>query len=102
MANPRTHRGQIETPQLSLEVRQRPSLEDPLLTGALKLKGELPCKRDLNPGDQITVTVSDADGQIFATGIFEATVPAMKEIRLPQVGPVGIERVNVAEYDQEA
>jgi hypothetical protein len=92
---------QTRAEQLSLEIVQRPELENPMLAGSLRLKGEIPVRRDLNPGDQITVTVADADGTIFATGLFEATVPAWKEIRLAQVGPVGLERVNIAEYDEE-
>lgn len=98
----RTRAGQIEaTSQLSLDVRQRPSLEDPLLTGSLKLKGDLPVKRDLQVGEQITVTVADADGIIFATGLFEVGAPGFKELKMRDVGPIGLERVHTAQYDPE-
>lgn len=88
---------------LSTEVRQRPNLEDPLLIGTLKLKGELPIKGNLHPGEQITVTVANADGEIFASGIFELKPPGFKDVTGgPGVGVIGMERAHVAELDHDA
>lgn len=97
----RTEQGTFLDP-LSTEVRQRPSLEDPLLIGSLKLKGELPLKGNLHPGEQLTVQVADADGQVIASAIYEVKPPAFKDVKMAGVGVIGMERAHTAELDQDA
>jgi hypothetical protein len=89
------------TSQLTLEVRHRPNLENPILVGSLKLKGEIPIRRDLNAGEQLTVQVADADGEIIATGLFDVGPPQFKDVKMSGVGVVGMERASVAEFDPE-
>lgn len=86
-------------PQLiSLEVRPRPELEDPLLVGSLKLKGEMPVRKDLNAGQQVTVQVADADGVVICSGLFEVGLPNFKDVKMNGVGVIGTERVHGAKY----
>jgi hypothetical protein len=96
----RTQQGTFLEP-LSTEVRQRPNLEDPVLVGCLKLKGEIPIKGNLHPGEQLTVQVANADGQVICAGIFELVPPAFKDVKIKGVGVIGMERVHTAEYDPE-
>lgn len=86
---------------LSTEVRQRPNLEDPVLVGSLKLKGEIPIKGNLHPGEQLTVQVADADGNVIASGIYELVPPGFKDVKVKGVGVIGMERAHTAEYDPE-
>lgn len=86
---------------LSTEVRQRPNLEDPVLIGSLKLKGEVPIKGNLHPGEQLTVQIANMDGEIIATGIYELTPPAFKDVKVKDVGVIGMERAHTAEFDPE-
>ncbi|MDP2712327.1 MAG: hypothetical protein Q8O56_14005 [Solirubrobacteraceae bacterium] len=82
--------------QLSLVVLPDPSLTaDAYIAGGLKLAGELVCPQDLNAGDEITVTVADADGTVIAQGTARATVPAFREI-MDRDEVVGTERINRA------
>lgn len=102
MARTRNTQGTFLDP-LSTEVRQRPNLEDPLLIGTLKLTGELPIKGNLHPGEQLTVQVASADGQVIAAGIYELIPPAFKDVDGgPGVGVIGMERAHTAKLDQEA
>lgn len=90
--------------QLSLDVRQHPNAEqrgDGFLTASLKLQGALPLGRDLNPGDDLMVTVSSADGEIIATGTFETGPVGFAPISDKTAGVVGLERVHKAKLDPE-
>lgn len=100
MAEPR--QTEVQAQLLSLEVRHRPELEDPLLVGSLKLKGDLPVRQDLHTGAQLTVQVANADGEVIASGVYEVGLPSFKDVKMSGVGPIGTERVHTATYDKEA
>lgn len=100
MADPKQTETQAQL--LSLEVRHRPDLEDPILVGSLKLKGELPVKRDLHTGAQLTVQVANADGEVIASGIYEVGHPNFKDVKVKGAGPIGTERVHSATFDADA
>jgi hypothetical protein len=100
MARTRETQGTFLDP-LSTEVRQRAELEDPVLVGSLKLRGEMPIKGNLHPGEQLTVQVADADGQVIAIGIYEIVPPAFKDVKIRGVGVIGMERAHTAEFDPE-
>lgn len=93
---------EVQPQLLSLEVRHRPELEDPILVGSLKLKGDMPIKQDLHPGAQLTVQVANADGEVIASGIYEVGLPSFKDVKVKGVGPIGTERVHTATYDDSA
>lgn len=83
---------------ITLEVRQRGDLEDPFLVGALRLSGDMPVKKDLNAGEQVTVQVAGADGDVIASGLFEIGLPAFKYVKMGGVGIIGTERVHTAKF----
>lgn len=87
--------------QLSLEVRHRPGLEDPYITGSLKLKGEVPVRQDLHAGQELTVQVCNADGEVIASGIFEVGLPGFKDVKAKGAGIIGVERVHAAKFQEE-
>lgn len=85
--------------QLSLEVQAHPEMDnEPWLVGSLKLKGDVPVRRDLNTGDRLTVQIVDADGQVVGSGIAELDLPKFKHIKGRGVGLIGIERAHTAEF----
>ncbi len=90
----RTPKGQktLDHTALSLDIHLRSTIEDPVVRGSLKLTGALPVTKDLNDGDEITVTVNGPDGEQLA-------VP--KHLRMPQVGIIGVERVHTATYQPD-
>lgn len=98
---PEPRQGDLQGSLLSLEVRQRPELEDPILVGSLELKGAIPVKRDLHAGQQLTVQIAGPDGEIVATGIYEVGLPGFKDVKMRGVGVVGTERVHKAKYDAD-
>ena len=83
---------------ITLDVRQHPDVEDPFLVGSLKLKGDLPVKKDLHTGDRLTVQVAGPDGGVIASGVFEVGLPAFKPITQKGVGLIGTERVHSADF----
>lgn len=62
-------------------VRPEGHVPAPLLGGNLKLKGELRCDLNLEHGDELTVTVAAADGEVIAQAVAEVSAP-------PSFGPV--------------
>lgn len=85
-------------PQLSFDVRVHPALShmsDPILAGSLKIAGDLHCPRDIQTGDELTVTVATADGEVIAQGVVEAGAPGFRVIT-DQGSPIGMERVTKA------
>lgn len=84
---------------ITLNVDQHPDMDDePFMVGCLKLKGELPVKKDLSWGDRLTVQVAGPDGEVVAAGTFEVAVPAFKPITQPGAGIIGTERVHTADF----
>lgn len=65
------------------------------LEGALTVGGELRVERSLQPGDRLTVTVADADGEIVATGEAEIAAVAFTPIKI-EGDVVGTTRVHKA------
>lgn len=88
--------------QLSLDVKRPPILdENSWVSGSLNLKGALPVRKDLDPGNELTVTVADMDGNVVSTGIFEVGLPGFKYIKAKGAGIIGIERVHSANFREE-
>lgn len=89
-------------PQLSLEVRQHPALRERTeadafiaMEGSLKIKGRFAVGQDLHHGDQVTVTVHSADGEVITQGVAEIGLPGFEPITV-QGTLVGLERVHTA------
>lgn len=87
-------------PQLSLDVALHPALErpedpeyEPCIVGCLKVTGELHCPTNLEAGDQVTITVANADGTVISQGAATATYPGFREIK-DRGTVIGTERVN--------
>lgn len=99
----RTPRNQGTLPDtaLSLDVRLRESLEDPVIRGSIKIAGGLPVKKDLHDGELVTVTINGPDGDVIATGICEVGLPVARHIRMPKVGIIGAERVHTATFQPD-
>lgn len=59
-------------PQLSFRVDQHPDAsartDGGWLDGEVKVAGSFAVDRDLQPGEQFTVQIADADGEIIASG----------------------------------
>lgn len=78
--------------QLSLNVDRHPHLpDDGMLMGTLKLGGGFAVPRDLQPGEELTVTVADADGQVIAASRAEVETVAFPPIKDKGVA-IGTER----------
>lgn len=88
------------TTQLSLHVEPNPSLaqyeDGGELYGSLKISGSLPVLRDLNDGDEVTVTVHGADGEVLTSSAATIAPPAFKPVTVTNIGRVGTERVHTA------
>lgn len=89
--------------QLSLDVKHHPEVERRLgagehvwLHGTLTTKIELPVREDYNMGDELMVTVTDADGQVVGRTIVEVESPHFKPIVEKGLGVIGEERVHKA------
>ncbi|MEJ7783193.1 MAG: hypothetical protein WKF96_00220 [Solirubrobacteraceae bacterium] len=88
-------------PQLSFDVRPHPASRrddgsPPYLQASLKVKGDFHVSRDLQPGDELTVTIADADGEVVASGLSEVggvSFPLIKE----KGHVIGTERAHVTE-----
>lgn len=91
-----TNRQARETGQLTLDITPHPDIEpDGFLIGTLAISGALHCPTDVQAGDVLTVSVSNADGEVIAAGQALGTYPKMKELR--ERGHVmGTERGNKA------
>ncbi len=70
----------------SYEVRRHPAMGqrpgEGFLDGAISLGGKLPVDRDLQPGDELTVTVCSADGEVLAQSVFEVQTVGFVPVRL--------------------
>lgn len=85
-------------PQLTLTIDLHSDLdpETAILWGTLKLKGDFRIDRDLNAGDELTVTVATADGEVITGGRMKCSYPHPKEIT-DKGRVIGTERVHTAE-----
>jgi hypothetical protein len=84
--------------QLTLDVHLHPALEDrdrPYLTGTLTISGDLHCPHDVQAGDELTVTVANADGEVIANGALVGKYPGFRDIKDGQT-ILGTERNNKA------
>lgn len=87
------------TGQLSFDVHQHPDAEargdGAWLDGSLKIAGDFGVRENLQPGDRVTVSIADADGQVVTSAIAEigavSFVPVKVEGRV-----IGTERVHKA------
>lgn len=68
---------------------------EPWLEGSIAIKGAMRVDRNFHAGDELTVTVHDADGEVVATGECEVGMPAFKQIKI-KGDPVGTERAHTA------
>lgn len=85
-------------PQLSFDVRPHPGvahMSEPILSGSLKITGELHCPVDVHTGDELTVSVATADGQVIAQAVVEAGAPGFR-VLTDKGEPIGMERVTKA------
>lgn len=94
----------LATQQLTLDVAPHPALDpdDAAIVGTLKLTGDLAITVDLNPGDQLLVTVADdGSGEVLSRATFEVTGVAFKPIRDKDAGMIGTDRVHQAKVTDE-
>jgi hypothetical protein len=85
--------------QLSLHVDPHPAARRPdgevLIVGLLKISGSLRCPRDLQDGDELIVSVADADGNLLSSHHAEVQTPTFA--RIEEKGAVlGLERIHKA------
>lgn len=81
------------------EVKHHPHIKDmgndPILRPAVKIKGDLTLSEVLQHGDELTITVSNADGVVIASAPAECSLPAFKPITF-EGEPIGVERITTA------
>lgn len=75
------HQRESNAHQLTFEVAPHPEAGE-FIDGSLKISGTFGCRKDLNPGDELTVQIANADGEVIASGLAE-------------VGPVGFAPIKV-------
>lgn len=76
------------TEQLSFHVEPHPQSADrgePWLDGEVKISGGLGVSRDLQPGDMLTISVANADGEVIATEVAEVHTPSFPPIKVKDV-----------------
>jgi hypothetical protein len=85
--------------RLFREVKSHPHIKEmgnePVLHASIKLSGAFTTKEILQAGDELTVTIANADGEVIATGAAECGYPKFGAIKL-QGEVVGEERVTTA------
>lgn len=82
----------IEPAKVRVAGRNRPA---EVITGELKLKGELIVEEDLEHGDALAITVATADGRVIAQHYAEVDrPPAFAPIEEKDVGLIGYARVH--------
>lgn len=75
----------------------------PLLGGNLKLKGELRADVNLEHGDELTVTVADADGNVIAQAVAEVDrPPSFAPVQERDIGLIGYVRAHTAKLGDPA
>lgn len=76
------------TPQITLHVEQHPHARDLEHGGYLQAEVGLDAveiDRDLQPGDRLTVTVANADGEIIGQGTQEAGGVGFKPLKVEKM-----------------
>jgi hypothetical protein len=83
--------------QLTFDVDRHPDLEgrDAILDGTLKIAGDLSVRQDLQPGERITITIGDADGNVISTAEAEIGAVAFVPIKL-EGSVIGTDRLHKA------
>lgn len=86
--------------QLTLDVVPHPELvqlgRDGIVVGTLKIAGEYRLDRDLRAGDELTVTIADADGEVIAHGLARVGPVTLSPIEEKDAGVIGTERAHRA------
>lgn len=87
--------------QLSLHVAPHPATvwadgEHKPIVGALKISGALTVDEDLQPGEDLTIQVCNADGQVIASSSAQIGPIGFKSIKQSGV-TIGTERMHTAE-----
>lgn len=82
------------------EVKRHPHIvemgDDPILHSSIKVSGDLRLSVPaLHTGDEVTITIANADGEIVASGTAEINPPGFKNIKA-NGEVVGEERVHTA------
>jgi hypothetical protein len=90
-------------PQLSMQVLQHAELEGPeedaYMAGSVKVAGDFSVDRDLNAGEEFTVTIHSADGEVIAQGVCKAKAPKFGVIMMDK-RPIGMERLHTIKVQQ--
>lgn len=82
----------LEDQQLSFDVDPHPMLMgNGFMMGTLKIAGEFAIDKNLQPGTQLMVVVSDVDGQVLTNGLAAITGVTFKTLTEKGVA-VGTER----------
>ncbi len=82
--------------QITLDVKPHSRCsENGYLFAHLKIKGDFPIQQDLNGGDVVTVSISDMDGNVLASG--QALVASPHFVDIVEKGIyLGVDRVHTA------
>lgn len=85
--------------QLSLDVAPHPDAakrpNGGWLQGSVAITGDFGVTRDLQPGDELTVTMHNADGEVIASGVCEIGAIGFKPIKIDG-DVIGTERLHKA------
>lgn len=88
--------------QLSLHVDAPPSLRDDAdlpMSGVVLVRGDIPLARDLQPGELLRISVTDADGQPLSSATLKVRQVQFKVLEIGEV-TVGIERRHTARLEE--
>lgn len=70
----------------SFHVRPHPAAtrrpDGGFIDGALSIGGQFGVDRDLDAGDELTVTIASADGEVLAQGVVEVQGVAFKPVKV--------------------
>ncbi len=87
--------------QITLNVQpHRRAGEGAFMFATLKIKGDFRLDHDLHGGDELTVTVADADGNVITNGKLVCATPTFKDVTEKGIY-IGIDRIHVAELTAE-
>lgn len=82
--------------QLTLDVAPHPDIQHRdgphYISGTLKVGGDVRVNRDLQPGDELTVSVHNADGEVVGSERLEVGPVTFKPIEDKDLGVIATER----------
>jgi hypothetical protein len=87
------------TRQLTLDVHPHTEAarrEHHYIAGNLRIAGDYSVPHDLHAGDELTVTVANADGQVIAQALARVGAVTLTPIEDKDLGVIGTERVHKA------